>query len=94
MSDDVVLEDLPYEELRDRAFAIAEEKHDIGFFVDLFNHSPAMIDVQDEGGSLGEIGGSIIETVRAARQAFGEESVGPLQPLFVARFATYIRENS
>ncbi|MCA0329450.1 MAG: hypothetical protein LCI03_06025 [Actinobacteria bacterium] len=94
MSDDVVLEDLPYEELRDRAFAIAEDKRDIGFFVDLFNHSPAMIDVQDEGGSLGEIGGSIIETVRAARQAFGEESVGALQPLFVARFATYIRENS
>jgi len=43
MSDDVVLEDLPYEELRDRAFAIAEDKRDIGFFVDLFNHSPAMI---------------------------------------------------
>ena len=30
---------------------------------------------------------------RAARQAFGSDSVGPLEPLFVARFATYIREH-
>lgn len=93
MSDDIVLEDLPYDELRDRAFALAEEKHDLGFFVDLFNHSPAMVDVQAEGGSLGDISGSFVESVRAARQVFGAESVGPLQPLFVARFATYIREN-
>jgi len=94
MSEDIVLEDLPYDELRDRAFAIAEDKRDIGFFVDLFNHAPAMVDVQDEGGSLGDISGSLVESVRAARQVFGAESVGPLEPLFVARFATYIRENS
>lgn len=92
MSDDTVLEDLPYDELRDRAFAVAEEHHDLGFFLDLFNHTPAMHDASDEGGSLGDISGSLIETVRAARQAFGEESVGPLEPLFRARFATYIRE--
>jgi hypothetical protein len=94
MSEDIVLEDLPYDELRDRAFAIAEDKRDLGFFVDLFNHAPAMVDVQDEGGSLGDISGSLVESVRAARQVFGAESVGALEPLFVARFATYIRENS
>jgi hypothetical protein len=94
MSEDIVLEDLPYDELRDRAFAIAERKLDLGFFVDLFNHAPAMHDVQDEGGSAGDIGGSFVETIRAAKQVFGGESVGDLEPLFRARFATYIRENS
>jgi hypothetical protein len=93
MSEDIVLEDLPYDELRDRAFAIAEERRDLGFFIDLFNHTPAMHDASDEGGSLGDISGSLVETVRAARQAFGSDSVGPLEPLFVARFATYIREH-
>jgi hypothetical protein len=93
MSEDIVLEDLPYDELRDRAFALAEDRHDVGFFMDLFNHSPAMLDASTEGGDLGAIGGSIVETVRAARQTFGEDSVGPFEPLFRARFATYIREH-
>jgi len=92
MADDIVLEDLPYDELRDRAFAIAEESHDYGFFVDLFRHTPAMHDASDEGGSLGDISGSLVETIRAARQVFSGESVGDLEPLFRARFATYIRE--
>jgi hypothetical protein len=30
----------------------------------------------------------------AAKEAFGHEKVGELEPLFVARFATYIREHS
>ena len=94
MSEDIVLEDLPYDELRDRAFEIAEHKLYLGFFVDLFNHAPAMHNVQDEGGSAGDIGGSFVETIRAAKQVFGGESVGDLEPLFRARFATYIRENS
>jgi hypothetical protein len=91
---DEVLEDLPYEELRERAFAIAEKKHDLGFFVDLFTHTPAMENVSDEGGSLGDISGSFVESVRAARQVFSGDSVGDLEPLFRARFATYIREKS
>jgi hypothetical protein len=93
MSDDTVLEDLPYDELRDRAFAVAEDRRDLGFFVDLFNHTPAMHNASDEGGSLGDISGSLVESVRAARQIFGHESVGDLEPLFRARFATYIREH-
>jgi hypothetical protein len=94
MSEDIVLEDLPYDELRDRAFAVAEERRDLGFFLDLFNHTPAMHNASDEGGSLGDISGSLVESVRAARQTFGHESVGDLEPLFRARFATYIREHA
>jgi hypothetical protein len=92
MADDIVLEDLPYDELRDRAFAVAEGHHDVGFFVDLFNHTPAMHEASSEGGDLGSISGSLVESVRAARQVFSSESVGDLEPLFRARFATYIRE--
>ncbi|MCB0916334.1 MAG: hypothetical protein H6525_00660 [Actinobacteria bacterium] len=86
-------EDLPYDELRDKAFELAEQRHDLGFFYDLFRHTPAMNAMSTEGGSLGETSGSIIELVSAAREAFGSESVGEMEPLFVARFATYLREH-
>lgn len=86
-------EDLPYLELRDKAFALARERHDVGFFYDIFRHAPAMQDSQAEGGSLGEISGTIIELFAAAEETFGEENVGELEPLYVARFATYLREH-
>lgn len=86
-------EDLPYDELRDKAFALAEKRHDVGFFYDLYRHTPAMTAMSSEGGSLGETSGSLIELVEGAREAFGSESVGDLEPLFVARFATYLREH-
>lgn len=94
MATDQVLEDLPYDELRERAFALAEQRRDIGFFFDLMNHTNALHATADEGGSLGEIGGSISETISAARQVFGTDGVGDLEPLFRARFATYIREHT
>ncbi|MEI8082930.1 MAG: hypothetical protein WCI74_13920 [Actinomycetes bacterium] len=87
-------EDLPYEELREKAFALAEKRHDVGFFYDLFRHTPAINATADEGGSLGDISGSILELVSAARETFGEEEVGDMQPLFVANFATYLRQHS
>lgn len=88
-----VLEDLPYDDLRDRAFAIAEDRHDYGFFIDLLNHTSALNAAAAEGGSLGEIGGSITETIAAARSVFGSDGVGEMEPLFRARFATYIRDH-
>lgn len=91
---DEVLEDLPYDELRERAFTVAEQRRDIGFFFDLMNHTSALNATADEGGSLGEIGGSISEAIAAARTIFGKEGVGDLEPLFRARFATYIRDHA
>lgn len=87
------LEDLPYEELRHQAFELAEKRHDLGFFYDLLRHTSSLEAVSDEGGSLGDISGSFVGLVAAAKEAFGHESVGELEPLFVARFATYIREH-
>lgn len=86
-------EDLPFDELRDRAFDLARERHDVGFFVDLMNHTPAAAAMATEGGSLGDIGGSISDTILAAREVFSTDAVGDLEPLFVARFATYLREH-
>lgn len=90
---DLEYEDWPYEDLRDAAFERARSRHDLQFFIDLFVHTPALTATADEGGSLGEIGGSFIETIEAAREAFGHARVGDLEPMFVAVFATYLREH-
>jgi hypothetical protein len=95
MSDDVVLEDLPFDELRDRAFHIAEHRLDIGFFSDVFSHMPGMVAIQGEGGDLGSTGGTIIESIKAFREMFGDSpDLDPdSEALLRARFATYIREH-
>ena len=91
---DEVLEDLPFDELRHRAFHIAEKHLDIGFFTDLFGHMPGMVAIQGEGGDLGSTGGTFIETVRAVREMFGADDLDPsTEALHRARFATYIREH-
>lgn len=89
----MALEDLPYNELRDKAFTLAESRHDIPFFLDLYNHTSAMNNASAEGGSLGDISGTLIDIVTGAREVFTEEYVGELEPLFIARFATYLREH-
>ena len=92
MSD--ALEDLPFDELRHQAFHLAEHRLDIGFFTDLFGHMPGMAAIEGEGGDLGAIGGTFIETVRAVREMFGHGDLDPsTEALLRARFATYIREH-
>jgi hypothetical protein len=88
------LEDLPFDELRHQAFHLAEKKLDIGFFTDVFSHMPGMVAIEGEGGDLGSIGGTFIETVLATKQMFGHGEIDPdTQTLLRARFATYIRAN-
>lgn len=85
-------EDWPYETLRDTAFERARQYRDLRFFIELMDHTPAMAATADEGGSLGEISGSLIETFEAAKSAFSGDP-GELEPLFRAVFATYLREH-
>lgn len=88
------LEDLPFSELRHRAFERAEHHLDLGFFADLFSHMPGMIAIEGEGGDLGSIGGTFIETVRAARQMMGEDELSPeMQALLRARFVDYLHSH-
>jgi hypothetical protein len=91
MSED--LADVPYDELKSRAIALAEKRRDIGFFYDLFRHMPAVNATADEGGSLGEMSGSILEMVDAAREMFGAGRVGDLEPLFRAVFEEYLTKH-
>jgi hypothetical protein len=55
---------------------------------------PGMVAIQGEGGDLGSIGGTFIETVRAVREMFGDDLDPDTEALLRARFATYIREHS
>lgn len=89
---DVVYEDWPYDKLREAAFDRARHRHDYTFFIDLMAHTPALAKTADEGGSLGDITGSIIETYEAAKQVF-DKTPGDLEPMFRAVFATYLREH-
>lgn len=91
---DVVLEDLPFDELRQRAFKRAERHADIGFFTDLFSHMPGMKAIEGEGGDLGAVGGTIIESVRAWREMVGDNELDETtEALLRARFVTYLREH-
>ena len=93
MSNEPVLEDLPFEELRKQAFHVAEKHLDLGFFTDVFSHMPSMNAIEGEGGDLGAVGGTFIDTVRAVREMFGETELDETtESLLRARFATYIRE--
>jgi hypothetical protein len=94
MSDATSLEELPFDELRHRAFHLAEKRLDIGFFTDLFSHMPGMSAIEGEGGDLGAIGGTFIETVRAVKEMLGDNEIDETtETLLRARFATYIRDH-
>ena len=70
---DAPLEDLPFDELRQRAFHVAEHRLDLGFFVDVYSHMPGMVAIEGEGGDLGSTSGTIIESIRAFKQMFGDQ---------------------
>lgn len=88
------LEDLPYAELHERAFALAQQRHDVRFFLDLYNHTRAAHAAATEGGSLGDLSGSLVELVEATRETFATVPDPELEPLLRARFASYIREHA
>ena len=86
------LDALTTEELRQRAFSLAEHKHDVGFFWDVVKHLPESGALASEDGSLGNITGSLIETVQAAREVFGGhlDQLGAAEPLLRAKFIDYL----
>ena len=91
---DTALEDLPFDELRERAFKRAEKHLDLGFFTDLFSHMPGMVAIEGEGGDLGAVGGTVWESIRAWREMVGDKELDETtQTLLRARFVTYLREH-
>jgi hypothetical protein len=84
------LNDLPTEELRRQAFAIAEHRHDVGFFWDLLRHLPRTADAAAEDASGGGIGESIADLIGVVRQLSGK-GYGDAEPLVRAKFLDYLR---
>lgn len=91
------LDTLTTEELRRRAFEIAERKHDIGFFWNLVRHMPESRDMAIEDGSPGPVFASITEAVTMLREMFGgepmERDLGDAEPLVRGYFVAYIESN-
>lgn len=82
-----------YEQLRRAAFDRAKQRRDISFFIGLYEHTSAMAKTVDEGGSLGEIGGTLTEMWEGAQQLFGRDGVGELEPMYRAVFIDYLNQH-
>ena len=85
------LDDLSTDELRQRAFAKAEDAKDVGFFWDVVKHMRASQTIAGEDGSSGAITGSITEVVQLVRELTGKQPLGEDEPLLRARFLDYLR---
>ena len=85
------LDELSYAQLHERAFRLAQKRRDLSFFIDLYSHTRAAHAAATEGGSLGDISGSLMDLVEATREAFDEEPAAETEPLFRAGFIEYLR---
>lgn len=85
------LDALSTEELRRRAFAKAEKKHDARFVWDIATHLRSARAIAAEDGSSGAITGTIAEAVAMVREMMGRASLGDDEPLLRARFLDYLR---
>lgn len=86
------LDSLSTDELRHRAFSIAEHRLDVKFFWDLIKHLPATTGMATEDGSAGEISGGLAETVEMVREMVTGD-VGDAEPLLRAAYIDYIRKH-
>ena len=83
------LESLSTEELRERAFAKARRRHDVGFFWTVFKHLPAADDAESLDGSLGTVGASVNDAIALFREFTGHD-YGDAEPLLRAAFVDYL----
>lgn len=84
------LDALSTEELRKRAFALARERHDRGFFWDVLEHMPHNRDATVIDESSGGIGEFVDEVVGLWREFTGHLAYGDNEPLLRARFIDYL----
>jgi hypothetical protein len=87
------LDALPTDELRRRAFDLAESQRDVAFFWDVVKHLRASGDIAAEDASSGNITGSIAEAVEVIHNMTSGD-LGEFEPLLRARFIGYIREHA
>jgi hypothetical protein len=86
------LDALPTEELRERAFALARQHHDVGFFWSVFKHLPDSDDAAELDGAPNSIGPTIDEAFALFREAEGH-GYGDREPLLRAAFIDYLQKH-
>jgi hypothetical protein len=90
--DFAALDALTTEELRERAFALATQRHDIRFFWSVLRHLPHADDAENLDGSLGAYGASIDDAVALWREFTGH-GYGESEPLLRAAFIDYLTKH-
>jgi len=83
------LDALPTEELRARAFAVARDRLDVGFFWSILRHLPHADDTESLDASLGAVGASVDDAVALWREFTGH-GYGDSEPLLRAAFIDYL----
>jgi hypothetical protein len=83
------LDALSTNELRQRAFAAAEHRHDVGFFWDIVKHLRGSEDFGADDGSAGGLGESITGVVEVVNGLLGRHD-GSREPMLRARYIEYL----
>ena len=86
------LDALTTEELRERAFAKARERRDVGFFWSVFKHLPDADDAAELDGAPNSIGPTVDEAVALFRELEGH-GYGEREPLLRAAFIDYLQKH-
>jgi hypothetical protein len=84
------LDALSTDELRERAFARARRRHDIGFFWSVFKHLPDADEAAALDGAPNSVGPTIDEAVALWRELEGH-GYGESEPLLRAAFIDYLQ---
>ena len=88
------LDALPTEELRERAFALARQRHDVKFFWEVVRHLPDADEAAELDGAPNSIGPTIDEAVALWREFDGHgRGYGENEPLLRAAFIDYLQKH-
>jgi hypothetical protein len=79
-------------DLQHRAFALARERRDWRFFIDLFRHTPTALEAEDIDPDVAEIGVAIDDLLGMWREAT-KGDWGSAEPLARAAFIDYIQRH-
>jgi hypothetical protein len=83
------LDALSTEELRERAFHVAREHLDVGFFWSVVKHLPDAENAESLDGALNSVGPTIDEAFALFREFEGHD-FGDEEPLLRAKFIDYL----
>jgi hypothetical protein len=86
------LDQYPTPELQKRAFALARDRHDWRFFIDLFRHTPTALEAEDIDPDVSEIGVAIDDLLSIWHEGTRGEW-GSAEPLARAAFIDYISKH-